>query len=64
MSHGFSFKSIPSQSSDLFNGQIKYYFKIIYTFDLSINLPFFNDLDNHHVLVIDDIFFTNEYLDY
>ena len=33
----FMVKSILSQSSDLYNGQIKYYLKI-YTFELSLNL--------------------------
>ena len=46
----FVVKSILSQSSDLFNGQIKSYLKI-YTFNLFLH----NYLHNHHISLIDDI---------
>ena len=39
-----SLKTILSQSSDLLNGQINYYLKM-YTFDLSLNLPYITGTD-------------------
>ena len=37
----FIFKSILSQNSDVFNGEIKSVFLKIYTFDLSLNSPLY-----------------------
>ena len=58
-------KCIFSQSSDLFNGQINYYLKI-YTFDLSLNLPYITTmlhlLDLFCPLLDKDISIENLYI--
>ena len=57
---GETFKSILTQSTDLFNGQLKYCLKI-YTFDLFLNLPYIAIYITTMVFVL-NIFFSSFYI--